>query len=187
MEKTETTNKTIKQSPNLLSNDLFKQNPVIEKSHISISLIAKILVITTQIIYVLLLGYNFTLLRNIKNLENDVQGYKVEIQNNASASSEIENVIKKTQRLKSLEQERVEISTKFKNMYRLFPTGTTLASSTLEEDYIDMTIQTSDVLGVSILMSNYFEEGITEKIVLKSAQLNINDSTFTTKMEVHFK
>lgn len=186
MEQTET-NKTKKQSPNLLSSDLFKQNPVIEKNHINISLIAKILIITTQITYVLLLGYNFTLLRNIESTEGTIQNHKTEIQNNNSISLEIEDVIKKTKRLKTLEQERVEINTKFKDIYRLFPTGTTLVNSTLEKDFVDMTVQTNDVLGVSILMSNYFDENITERIVLKSAQLNTNDNTFTTKMEVHFK
>lgn len=187
MEKTKTTNKTKKQSPNLLSSDLFKQNPIIEKTHMDISLVTKILVITTQIIYILLLGYNTFLLKNIKSLEDEVRNYKTEIQNNSEVASKIESVIKKTEELKTLEQKRNEMSFNFENIYNLLSSKTTLLSSALEENHINMTVQTNSALDISILMANYFNENIAEKIILKSAKLNTTNNTFVTEMEIHFK
>ena len=181
------TNQTKKQSPNLLNKDLFEKNPLIEKAHVDVSLTAKILIIIVQIIYILLLGFNEKIINDIETLESQVRVYETEIRDSSDLVSKTKKVIAKTEKLKKLENERMEMSSAYDKVLRYLPEEANLISSSIEKGSMNITIETKTALEVSILMSNYFSEDLAEAIILKSARLNINEKTFTTQMEVVFK
>lgn len=187
MEKTVKVNKTKIQSPNLLNKDSLKHNPLVEKFHIKISTISKILIIFVQIVYIVLLGLNSTTSDNITKLENEIKLYETKIESKKDIINQIKQINKRVEELKKLEQNRVKLNTKFNNVLNYLPNNSNLLTTSTKDESMKINLETKNALDVSILMSNYLNENIAEKIILKSANFDISKDTFRTEMEIKFK
>lgn len=175
----------ITSTPNLLFEA--PVNPVVEKHHLTVSTVAKVLVIAIQATFILLLGFNTKTVSDITKIENEVRALETQLTNKQNAITTIEETIEKTDRLRELQRTDVNLGQKLQTAIDNTPQRVLITETDITPTTFEMVIETSSPLDASFLMSSYINNNVAQQIVLKAASLSRATGKFLTTLEVTFK
>ena len=174
-------------SPNLLQNVLELQKlQGREKTQFKISRVAWGLIILIQLLFIFLSLYNARTVIITKNLQTEIKALEANVSSKALAEEKVRTIILRTDFLKELESGRVTYTPRMEAFINGIPSNVFLDHSFVQDNLMSLTVETQSPLEVSLLISNYFNDGFAREVTIQSATLNRSENTFTTTLEVTF-
>ena len=108
------------------------------------------------------------------------------VSSKALAEEKVRTIILRTDFLKELESGRVTYTPRMEAFINGIPSNVFLDHSFVQDNLMSLTVETQSPLEVSLLISNYFNDGFAREVTIQSATLNRSENTFTTTLEVTF-
>jgi hypothetical protein len=176
-------------SPNLIYNDL-KRNPIeplIEKRHIQIATAAKLSIIIAQLAFGVLIAYNSRIASSISAQEKEVKKLEIELIGKKSQSEEVQEVIKKIEKLKGLQLSTPRLTQSVTKVINTAPKPQQITRVHIQPSTMSLEILTDNPLEVSELINAYFRNALTNEITIRSSSLSTATQKYTTVLEIKFK
>ena len=174
-------------SPNLLNQNPKRVEAIVEKHHLTFSAAAKLTIILTQTVFIVLLGLNANTVSKIGKLESQVRALETQLINKKDSLDSIEKVIDKTAMLKELQAQRPDFAERLKKAVELIPPQVTLTQASIKPTSMVIVTETATPLDAAILINSYFTNSLASQITLNNANLSTTTGKFITNMEVTFK
>lgn len=170
-------------SPNLLTTAELKN---ISQISLNDSFYVRLMLLI-QVLFVIVLAINYFLNQRIEGLKTDISDLTVKINSYNNVDKTISDLSAKLERYRTINSQRFLLEKKI----RLLLSGASgivdLQDVSVSKTSSTISARASSPLSFSTLLVNYFKDKGVQAVILRSADLNASDGTFSMVFDVVFK